>query len=425
MAISEMRGKSNSPNEHIEQGMHDRAAGEETAGSGKDGPGHETHDKDMSRHPATPHKAHGGRHAGHSVEDFKRRFIVSLIITIPIIALSPMMAHLLGFYLEFPGSIALLFLLSTFIYFYGGYPFLRGFAREVKEQNPGMMTLIAIAISAAYFYSTAVVFGLPGEIFFWELATLIVIMLLGHWIEMRSVLGASRALEELVRIMPSVAHLIRDGRTVEVRIEELKTGDSILVKPGEKIPVDGMVIEGESSVNESMLTGESKPLTKRKGDRVIGGSVNGEGSLLVETERVGEESYLYQVIWLVREAQESKSKTQDLADRAARLLMIVSLSVSAITLLAWLYSGRDSAFAVERAVTVMVISCPHALGLAIPLVVAVSTSLAAKSGLLIRNRSAFERAREIQAVVFDKTGTLTEGQSGVTDIIEGAGSHPS
>jgi P-type Cu2+ transporter len=262
-----------------------------------------------------------------------------------------------------------------------------------------------------------VVFGLRGEIFFWELATLIDIMLLGHWIEMRSVLGASRALEELVKIMPSEAHLIHDGQIVEVKVETLKSGDRVLVKPGEKIPVDGIVIEGETSVNESMLTGESRPVTKRVNDNVIGGSINGEASISVEVRKIGSETYLNQVIELVRQAQDSKSKTQDLADNAARWLTIVSLSVSAITLAVWLYFSKDSAFAVERAVTVMVISCPHALGLAVPLVVAVSTSLAAKEGLLIRDRSAFEKARDLQAVVFDKTGTLTEGRFGVTDII--------
>ena len=280
-----------------------------------------------------------------------------------------------------------------------------------------MMTLIAIAIRAAYFYSSAVVFGLKGEIFFWELATLIDIMLLGHWIEMRSVLGASRALEELVKIMPSEAHLIQDGKTVDVKVEILMPGDRVLVKPGEKIPVDGAVIEGESSVNESMLTGESRPVAKRAEDSVIGGSINGGGSITLEVRKVGSETYLNQVIELVRHAQESKSKTQDLADRAARWLTIISLSVAAITLVVWLYFSKDSAFAVERAITVMVISCPHALGLAIPLVVAVSTSLAAKSGLLIRNRQAFEKARDLEAVVFDKTGTLTEGRFGVTNIV--------
>jgi Cu2+-exporting ATPase len=313
------------------------------------------------------------------------------------------------------------FLLSSLVYFYGGYPFLKGFFKEVKDKNIGMMTLIATAISAAYFYSSAVVFGLMGETFFWELATLIDIMLFGHWIEMRSILGASRALEELVKIMPSEAHLIKDGQTVEVKVESLKPGDRVLVKPGDKIPIDGTVIEGETSANESMLTGESRPVRKRAGDDVIGGSINGEGSISVKVKKIGSETYLSQIIELVRQAQESKSRTQDLADNAARWLTIISLSVGAITFAAWLNFSKDSAFAIERAVTVMVISCPHALGLAVPLVVAVSTSLAAKSGLLIRDRSAFERARDIQAVVFDKTGTLTEGRFGVTDIIPLAG----
>jgi Cu2+-exporting ATPase len=242
-------------------------------------------------------------------------------------------------------------------------------------------------------------------------------MLLGHWIEMRSVLGASRALEELVKIMPSDAHLVKEGQTMDVKVDSLKPGDRVLVKPGEKIPVDGSVIEGETSVNESMLTGESKPVTKRMHDSVMAGSINGEGSVSVEVEKIGSETYLNQVIELVKQAQESKSKTQDLADNAARWLTIISLSVGAITFAAWLYYSKDSAFAVERAVTVMVISCPHALGLAVPLVVAVSTSLAAKAGLLIRDRSAFENARDLQAVVFDKTGTLTEGKFGVTDVV--------
>jgi Cu2+-exporting ATPase len=242
-------------------------------------------------------------------------------------------------------------------------------------------------------------------------------MLLGHWIEMRSVLGASRALEELVKIMPSEAHLIKDGLTEDVKVEDLKPRDLVLVRPGEKIPVDGSVVNGESAVNESMLTGESRPVDKKIGSAVIGGSINGEGAISVEVQKTGSETYLSQVIELVRQAQESRSRTQDLADRAARWLTVIALSVGAITLLAWLYMGRDSEFAMERAVTVMVISCPHALGLAVPLVVAVSTSLAAKSGLLIRDRQAFERSKDIQAVVFDKTGTLTEGRFGVTDIV--------
>jgi P-type Cu2+ transporter len=371
----------------------------------------------MSGRATGPQRTHRSRHEGHVTEDFKRRFIISLVLTLPILALSPFIQNILRFELEISGYIYALFLLSTVVYFYGGYPFLKGFYEEVKDKNIGMMTLIATAISAAYFYSIAVVFGLRGETFFWELATLIDIMLLGHWIEMRSVLGASRALEELVKIMPSEAHLIQDGKIVEVKVEALRPGDRVLVKPGEKIPVDGSVIEGETSVNESMITGESRPIMKIAGDDVIGGSINGLGSMSLEVRKIGAETYLHQVIELVRQAQESKSKIRDLADRAAFYLTVISLCAGAVTLAAWLYLGRDSAFAVERAVTVMVISCPHALGLAVPLVIAVSTSMAAKNGLLIRDRSAFERAKDIQAVVFDKTGTLTEGRFGVTDII--------
>lgn len=403
-----------SPKIGMEHKMHNMTEGRKMNEVGE---GHKTHEMSMGTHPNEPHKIHRGRHEGHVTEDFKRRFIVSLIFTIPILVLSPFIQDLFRFKLEFSGSIYALFLLSTFVYFYGGYPFLKGFFNEIKDKNVGMMTLIAVAISSAYFYSSAVVFGLKGEVFFWELATLIDIMLLGHWIEMRSVMGASKALEELVKIMPSEAHLIKDGQTVDVKVETLKPGDIVLVKPGEKIPVDGAVIEGETSVNESMLTGESKPVSKKAGDNVIGGSINGEGSVSAEVRKTGSETYLNQVIELVRQAQESKSKTQDLADNAARWLTIISLSVGAITFVAWLHFSKDSAFAVERAVTVMVISCPHALGLAVPLVVAISTSLAAKAGLLIRDRSAFEKAKDLQAVVFDKTGTLTEGRFGVTDII--------
>jgi Cu2+-exporting ATPase len=423
--MAEKKETFESPKKGMEHEMHSMAEGQEMNEVGEKQKTHE-----MGSRPSEPQETHRGRHEGHVTEDFKRRFIISLIFTVPILALSPFIQGLLRFKLEFPGSIYTLFLLSTFVYFYGGYPFLKGFFNEIKDRDCridsffgckigslGMMTLIATAISVAYFYSSAVVFGLKGEVFFWELATLIDIMLLGHWIEMRSVLGASRALEELVKIMPSEAHLIKDGQTVDVKVETLKPGDRVLVKPGEKIPVDGAVIEGETSVNESMLTGESKPVTKRAEYNVIGGSINGEGSISVEVRKIGSETYLNQVIELVRQAQESKSKTQDLADNAARALTIISLSVGAITLAGWLYFGKDSAFAMERAVTVMVISCPHALGLAVPLVVAVSTSLAAKSGLLIRDRSAFEKARDLQAVVFDKTGTLTEGRFGVTDIV--------
>ncbi|MBM3710032.1 MAG: cadmium-translocating P-type ATPase, partial [Actinobacteria bacterium] len=266
---------------------------------------------------------------------------------------------------------------------------------------------------------SAVVFGLTGMMFFWELATLIDVMLLGHWIEMKSVLGASRALEELAKLMPSEAHRIGpDGKTEDVAIEELVTGDMILVKPGEKYPSDGIITEGNTSVNESMLTGESKPLSKNTGAKVIGGSINGEGSVTVEVTNTGKDSFLSGVIQLVRQAQASKSRTQDIANRAAFWLTIIAISVGIVTLIVWLVLiNKDFAFALERTVTVMVIACPHALGLAVPLVVAVSTSISAKNGLLIRNRAAFERARNIDAIIFDKTGTLTKGEFGVTDII--------
>ncbi len=367
------------------------------------------------------HKGHapGPAHAGHMqmIEDYKKRFLVCLVLTVPIVLLSSTVQGFFGFSFTFPGADHLVFLISTIVYFYGGYPFLKGIVDELKERRPGMMTLIAVAISVAYFYSAAVVLGLPGMVFFWELATLIDIMLLGHWLEMRSVMGASRALEELVKIMPSEAHMVHDGHVMDVKVEELEPGDKVLVKPGEKVPVDGVVIEGETSVNQAMLTGESQPVMKKPGDKVIGGSINGEGAMTVRVDKTGRDTYLSQVVELVRQAQESKSRTQDLADRAALVLVVIALAAGGITLTAWLLFGQTLAFAIERMATVMVITCPHALGLAVPLVVAVSTALAAKSGLLIRDRSAFENARSLQAVVFDKTGTLTEGRFGVTDII--------
>ena len=364
-------------------------------------------------------KQSGHVHSGHQhmMLEFKKRFFISTLVTIPILILSPLIQSILGYSLRFEGDIYVLFLLSSFVYFYGGYLFIKGFFDELKRKSPGMMTLISVAITSAYVYSSAVAFGLEGKVFFWELATLIDIMLLGHWLEMRSILGASRALEELVKIMPSSAHLVKNGETVDVKVEELKPGDLVIVKPGEKIPVDGVVVGGETSVNEAMLTGESKPVTKKKGDGVIGGSINGEGSITVEVRKTGKDTYLNQVIELVKEAQESKSKTQDLANRAAFFLTIISLGVGALTFMVWTLFQSDLTFAVERAVTVMVIACPHALGLAVPLVVAVSTSIAARNGLLIRDRRAFERAKDVRAVVFDKTGTLTEGEFGVTDVL--------
>ena len=374
-------------------------------------------------HGAHKHKEHHDHrsHHAHMVKDFRKRFWVSAVLTIPVLILSPMIQKLLGFdkILRFPGDLYVLFALASIIYLYGGYPFIKGFFDEIRARKPGMMTLIAIAITTAYLYSSIVVFGLKGKIFFWELVTLIDIMLLGHWIEMKSILGASRALEELAKLMPSDAHKIMpDGTIMDVPLNELEEGDIVLVKPGEKVPADGIVIEGETTVNESMLTGESKPVLKEKGSAVIGGAINGEGSITVKVLKTGKDSFLSQVIELVKEAQESKSKTQDLANRAAVWLTVLALTGGVITFLVWtIIVSKDVAFALERTVTVMVITCPHALGLAVPLVVAVSTAISAKNGLLIRDRAAFEKARNIQAIIFDKTGTLTKGEFGVTDVL--------
>jgi P-type Cu2+ transporter len=355
------------------------------------------------------------------IEDFKKRFYISIVFTVPIVLLTPMIQHWLGIgmKLRFSGDLYVLFALSSVVFFYGGYPFLKGLYDELRVFKPGMMTLIAIAITVAYVYSSVVVFGLKGDIFFWELATLIDIMLVGHWIEMKSVMGASKALEELAKLMPSDAHkMMSDGSIKDIPLDELQINDKVLVKPGEKFPADGIILEGETSANESMLTGESKPVSKKPEDKIIGGSINGEGAVTIQIQKTGKDSFLSQVIELVKEAQESKSKTQDLANRAALWLTLVAILGGAITLFAWLAVAKsDLAFALERTVTVMVITCPHALGLAIPLVVAVSTAIAAKHGLLIRDRIAFEKARNIQAIVFDKTGTLTEGKFGITDTL--------
>jgi Cu2+-exporting ATPase len=394
---------------------------------------HELHSRPMRGSPGPSgamhvHPAHGG-HAGHEhgahdhagmIADFRRRFWVSLVLTVPILALSPMIERFLGLKqaLAFPGALYVLFALASGVYFYGGWPFLKGLADELRKRSPGMMTLIALAVSVAYLYSSAVVFGLRGKVFFWELVTLIDIMLLGHWIEMKSVMGASGALEALVKLLPSTAHRLReDGSTEEVAVTDLAPGDRVLVKPGEKVPTDGVIRQGRTSLNQSMLTGESRPVEKGEGQEAIGGSVNGEGAITLEIRKTGEATYLSQVIEMVRHAQASRSRTQDLANRAAQWLTYSALSAGGVTLFAWLLLGKAFEFALERMVTVMVITCPHALGLAVPLVVAVSTSLSARNGLLIRDRAAFERARNLQAIVFDKTGTLTEGRFGVTEVV--------
>ncbi|MFM9857830.1 heavy metal translocating P-type ATPase [Pseudoxanthobacter sp. M-2] len=359
------------------------------------------------------------------VADFRRRFWATLILTPPVLLLSPMIQHWLGIAeaLAFPGDRYVLFVLSTVAYVYGGWPFLTGFTSELRKGQPGMMTLIALAISAAYFFSAAVTFGFSGEEFYWELVTLIAIMLLGHWIEMRSVMGASRALEELVRLLPDSATKVdADGATHEVAISALKPGDRVLIRPGAKVPVDGKIVEGSTGFNEAMLTGESRPVAKTVGATAIGGAINGANAVTIEVTATGDATYLAQVIELVKKAQATRSRTQDLANRAASWLTYIALTVGFGTLFVWwLVLDAPLEFAMERMVTVMVVACPHALGLAVPLVVAVSTSLSAGNGLLIRDRAAFERARNLSTVVFDKTGTLTEGRFGVSDVVLLAG----
>lgn len=360
-------------------------------------------------------------HAGHNhdamIADFRKRFYVVLVLTVPILLLSDMIRQWLHLNIGFPGSQHVLFALSSVVFVYGGWPFLTGWFGEIKTKNPGMMTLIGFAITVAYGYSAATVFGLKGMDFFWELATLILIMLLGHWIEMKSVSGASRELELLVQLMPSDAHLVHGDHIMDVKTDTLKENDLILIKPGEKIAADGIVEVGDSYLNESMLTGESAPVQKAKGQKVIAGSVNGNGSLKVRVTHSGKDSYLFKVIDLVRSAQEAKSSTQLLADKAARWLTVIALLAGVVTFIIWISLGRDLAFAMERMVTVIVICCPHALGLAVPLVVAKSTSLSAQHGLLIKNRTAFENARKITAIVFDKTGTLTKGKFEVSRVV--------
>lgn len=367
----------------------------------------------------TNHKNHNKpTHQDHTqhIQEFKRKFWISLALTIPILLFSESIQTWLSFTLEIPLQKEILFLLSLIVYVYCGLPFLRGMVQEIKKRQPGMMTLIGTAISVAFFFSAATVFFIEGRDFFWELVTLIDVMLLGHWMEMKSVLGASRALEELVKVMPTTAHLVKNGEVEDVPVSQLQPTNIVLIRPGEKIPSDGIVVEGESFVNESLLTGESKPVHKMTDNKVVGGAINEDGALKVRIEKTGEETYLSQVIKLVRQAQMSKSRTQDLANRAAAVLFYIAIIVGTVTYVIWFLLGNPEV-ALARSVTVLVITCPHALGLAIPLVVAISTSITAKSGILIRNRRAFEAVRKIDAVVFDKTGTLTEGKFGVSDVV--------
>ena len=371
---------------------------------------------DKQKHAGeTSHSGHD-KHAGHHTEDFLRRFWVCLAITVPVLLLSHMIQQWFGFHLAFNGDRYMLLTLSTIVYIYGGWPFLKGMMDEIRYKSIGMMTLVAVAISVAFFYSVATVFGLKGMDFFWELVTLIDIMLLGHWLEMRSQSAASNALQSLVALLPSNVHVQRGSEIVDVYIQELKEGDIAIIKPGEKVSADGVVIEGNSFVNESLLTGESVPVRKERGAKVIAGAINGDGMLKIKVTGTGKDSYLHKVIGLVRSAQDAKSKTQNLADTVAKWLTIISLVVGFTTFIIW-YNNHDLAFALERMVTVMVTSCPHALGVAIPLVVAISTTASATHGLLIRNRTAFENARKLTTIIFDKTGTLTKGSHEIQKII--------
>jgi Cu2+-exporting ATPase len=373
--------------------------------------------KGMKTNGNPPMGIEGHDHHQMMIADFRRRFCTVLGLTVPIMLLSEMIQHFLGVHWEFSGSGYVLFGLSTAVYFYGGWPFLIGLVNEVKTKRPGMMFLIGFAITVAYVYSAAVLFGLKGEDFFWELATLILIMLLGHWIEMRSVAGASKDLELLVQLMPAEANLILGDKMQKVKTDSLKEKDTILVKPGEKVAADGVISEGESYLNESLLTGESKPVKKTRGDKVIAGSINGNGSFQVLVSHGSKDSYLAQVVKLVDDAQKSKSKTQLLADTAAKWLTVIAILAGLSAFMYWDLSGQSLSFAMARMVTVMVICCPHALGLAVPLVVARSTALSARHGLLIKDRTAFENSRKITVVVFDKTGTLTVGKFEVSKVV--------
>ncbi|WP_049908467.1 heavy metal translocating P-type ATPase [Halorubrum distributum] len=381
----------------------------EHAGHEDEGHGHGSHEGHG--------EGHGGMHEDHE-QMFRRRFFVSTLLSIPVLLYSEMLQEWLGFSVPtFPGSEWINPVFAVIVFAYGGIPFLQMAVPELKDRAPGMMTLISMAISVAFVYSLASVVFPTQSAFFWELVTLIDIMLLGHWIEMRSVRRASSAVDELAKLMPDTAErLTDDGETEEVPVSELSEGDRVLVRPGASVPADGVVEEGDSDVNESMITGESKPVSKEPGDEVIGGTINGDGSLRVRVGATGEETTLAGIMRLVEEAQQSKSKTQVLADRAAGWLFYVALGAAVVTAIAWTVAVSFDATVIERVVTVLVIACPHALGLAIPLVVAINTSLAARNGMLVRDRIAMEDARKLDAIIFDKTGTLTEGEHGVVDM---------
>jgi P-type Cu2+ transporter len=380
------------------------------------------HDGENGRYATSNHNRadagnhdHGHGHADHE-QMFRRRFWVSLLLTIPVLIFSSTIQEWLGFSTPtFPGSQWIVPGFSIIIFAYGGLPFLRMSVGELHKGQPGMMTLISLAITVAFVYSLATLVVDLGSSFFWELVTLIDVMLLGHWIEMRSVRQASSSLDELAKLMPDTAERVSNGATEEVKVSELAEDDVVLVRPGASVPADGEIVEGESSVDEAMITGESKPVSKAPGDKVIGGTVNGDGSLRVRVTAVGEDTALSGIMRLVREAQESKSDTQVLADKAAGWLFYAALAAAGITAVAWVVATGWSIEVLKRVVTVLVIACPHALGLAVPLVVAITTTMAAQNGILVRDRLALEQARRIDSVIFDKTGTLTKGEHGVVE----------
>lgn len=378
-----------------------------------------SHSDHNDHHHHTDQTAAHDKHAGHSPDMFKRKFWLSLALTVPTLLFSPTVQSWLHIKLAFSYSSYIPAALGVVIFFYGGVVFLKGAKAELSDRQPGMMTLISMAITVAFGYSLAVTFKLVnGMDFWWELATLVTIMLLGHWLEMASIMSAQGALNELAKLLPDEAELIVHGGTKKVPVAELRVGDLVLIRPGSQVPADSVVVRGESAINESMLTGESKPVKKVVGSQVVGGSINGSGALTVKVAKVGQDTALAGIMRLVAEAQSSKSKTQILADRAAFYLTFVALGAAVLTAIVWAVFGHASAsFILERVVTVLVIACPHALGLAIPLVTAISTTLGAKNGLLIRQRLALEAARNIDVVLFDKTGTLTKGEQGVVDVV--------